>query len=351
MAPRRGRKNWRTNAWSLAKTGVKMGLGYLSRPKGQGGRTTVIKAAARDFGGVTTQHDQRTIYRAKKMPYRKKKKWVAFTKKVKAVEISDRAKSTLLINGSNSIIIPATSQAWTESHIYSFKGTEPGTLDMKYLLEDTNLYKRPLKTGVISAGGGEETINPSDIAFEDTRKTILMSSATLDNTYTNSGSVGIEMDLYTIVYPRQSTGTCGSFLSSLDQNNSYVPVINTVVSSSTVAASPITKTSRGATLFDLPYGMSRTGAKIVKKEKFFIAPGNSITKNLRDPKNHKYRMDNLDLVYQNKNLTQTLVACYKVVTSQLLTDGSMTLKSTRSYKYTYEGGATPYNRYIQEVSS
>lgn len=327
-----------------------VGSKIYSAYKGSSNSKKSIKAPGRDFGGVTSQHDARTIYRAKKMPYRKKKKWVQFTKKVAAVEISNRAKSTLLINTSTSLIIPADTQAWSESHLYSMKGTDVGCRDIDILLEDIQTYKRRVTPGnILTADGGKEVVNPNDNAFEDTRKELLFASGTIDNTYTNSGSVGIEMDLYTIIYKRQSTGTHGSFLSAVATNSNYVSPINVVSINDSVIASQIDLTSRGATLFDLPYGMSRTGAKILKKEKFFIAPGNSITKNVRDPKNHSYRMDTPDLVYQNKGYTQSYVACFKVVTNPLLDSGSMTLKSTRSYKYTYEGGATPYNRYVVET--
>lgn len=337
------------NYRNVAKTGFKVASRFAKnymRSRTQ----TRIRPAGRDFGGVTTQHDQRTIYRAKKMPYRKKKKWVAFTKKVKAVEISDRAKSTLLINSSQVLSVPAIAQSWTESHLYSFNSTSVGNRDIAILLEDINTYKKVNSSGDVTLGtnSGIEIINPSDVNQQQSRKEILFSSATLDNTFTNSGPVGIEMDLYTINYPRQSTGTNDSFLGAVDTNNQNVSTINVMVGTVSTPTANIQRGSRGCTLFDMAYGMSRTGAKIIKKEKFFIAPGNSITKNIRDPKNHNYRMDNPDIVFQNKNLTQTLVACYKVVTSPLLENGSMTVKSTRSYKYTYEGGATPYNRYVQE---
>jgi len=350
MAIRRYKPRAAFNFRNVAKTGFKVASRMASNYVRSRTQTKSYRPSGRDFGGITTQHDQRTIYRAKKMPYRKKKKWVAFTKKVKAVEISDRAKSTLLINTSTSLIVPATSQAWTESHLYSFNSTSVGNRDIAILLEDINTYKKFNSIGDVTTGtnAGIEIVNPADVNQQQTRKEILFASGTLDNTYTNSGSVGIEMDLYTISYPRQSTGTNDSFLGAVDTNAQNVSPVNVLVGNVSTVAAPISRLSRGCTLFDMAYGMSRTGAKIIKKEKFFIAPGNSITKNIRDPKNHNYRMDNPDPVYQNKNLTQTLVACYKVVTSPLLDSGSMTLKSTRSYKYTYEGGATPYNRYVQE---
>jgi len=48
------------------------------------------KAAGQSAGtGTTRQHDAKVQYRKKRMPYRKKKKWISHVKKVKAVLAQD----------------------------------------------------------------------------------------------------------------------------------------------------------------------------------------------------------------------------------------------------------------------
>lgn len=309
--------------------------------------TKTRRSGARDYGGTTTQHDQKTIYRAKKMPYRKKKKWRTFVKKVKAVEISDRAKQTILINTLTTVDAPAANQAWMETHLYPVNGNIAGCRDMDIIAEDVNIYSSAVLIGNISSSTvGMEAPVLTRNNREDTRKELLMSSGTLDVTYTNTGDFGIELDMYSIVYPRQSQGSNGSFLAAVNDNGTYVSPISVLSAADIVNTAGIAIANRGVTLFDVPYGMSRTGAKIMKKEKFFISPGNSITKNIRDPKNHNFRRTTPDTVFQYKNLTQTLVVCIKNISTT--GTASLAQKSTRSYKYTYEGQATPYNRYVQE---
>jgi len=328
-------------AWNVGKMAYK---GY----KALSGSS--VKTPARDYGGITQQHDSRTIYRAKKMPYRKKKQWKKFTRKVKAVAIGDRAKSNVMINTSEAVTPAVGDQGWLECHLYSYNGTNRGTRDIEIILEDINTYKNNVVAGALTGESvGQEKPQFSTQNFNDTRKELLMSSASLDVTYSNTGSAPLEVDVYTIIYTRQSIGTHGSFLASIDTNSQYVAPVNLQAGIGIVAQTQITKENRGATLFELAYGMSRTGAKIIKKEKFFINPGNCITKNIRDPKNHNLRMTSPDPVYQLKKLTQTLIVSFKSTLSTIDT-ATLTQKYTRSYKYTYEGGATPYNRYLSEIS-
>src|SRR6476469_9097612 len=345
--PRRN-NGWRSFASNAFSTAAKVGIGYLSKGNGSstGSKTVVVKS--RDHGGITTQHDSRVLYRNKKMPYRKKKAWKKFTRKVKAVEISDRAKQTLVIN---SRVSGSTSfgtglyQNWSECHLYPAISSSSGCRDISIILEDIMTYKQDIKGGTIgSADVGQQVPEDTSTNFRSTRKEILFSSASLDVTYTNTGTTGMELDLYTIVYPRQAAGTDNDFLSAVQQNTNIVDPIRVVSGTTIVAATPVTIYQRGVTLFDVAYGMANTGAKIIKKEKFFISGGNSITKNLRDPANHKFRMPTDTNVYHLKGMTRTLVCCFKPVNA--LQDATLEQKATRTYKYTYEGGAVPYNRYV-----
>jgi len=340
------KKGWRHIAKKYGRQAINYGvkrLGQYAKDKVKGNS----KRSTHDYGGITTQHDSKTIYRSKKMPYRKKKKWVAFVRKVSAVEISNRAKSTFVINSANTVTTAADNQAWSETHIYSQKGTDVGTRDIQYLLEDANLYQKVQSTGLVTSSN--DIIVGGTFADESTRKEILLSSASLDVTYTNTSTEGqgMEMDLYTIIYSRQTGGYHGSFLAEVDSNTTTVGAIPILTSPTNISlTSQITKAQRGITLFEMPYGLSKCGAKIVKKEKYFISSGNSITKNVRDPKNHPLRLVSGEPVFQKRGITQTLVACIKPVNPGAIV--SLSTKSTRSYKYTYEGGALPFNRYKTE---
>jgi len=325
-------------AYNVAKMGYNAYKKVKSSPKSSG----------RDHGGVTQQHDSRTIYRARKMPYRKKKQWTKFQRKVKAVEISDRAKSTLMINTTTSVTPAFNEQGWHECHLYPYNGTDRGTRDIEIMLEDIQTYRNNVVPGVQGAADvAQERPLFTSSTFNDTRKELLMSSASLDVTYSNTGSSPLEVDIYTIIYPRQSVGTNGSFVAAIDTNSQYVSPINVVSGANITAAAQLSKEQRGVTLFELAYGMSRTGAKILKKEKFFIPVGNCITKNVRDPKNHNLRVTSNDAVYPLKRLTQSLVVCFKS-TFVGVEVATLTQKVSRSYKYTYEGGAQAYNRYVTE---
>lgn len=320
----------------LVAAGVKLYKGYSQNKKQ---RNNAVK---KDYGGVTTQHDSKTLYNRKSMPGRKRKAWTSFKKKVNAVEISNRGKTSILLNTnyeSGSIAVGA--QAWSEAHLYSFNGIGVGNRDLAIIAEDINTY--PTTVGATQV----ETFANYDALNIQKRVPILLASATLDLTWTNSGSSGIELDVYSVSYKRQATGLNSGLVASMALNASDTSPINVYNGAgAVVAAAAMQISNRGVTPFDVATGFARSGGTIMKKEKFFIAPGNSITKDYRDPRNLVWRPSENSAHYSVKGRTFSYLFCAKSVDPVI--GFSFSQKSTRSYKYTIEGQTEPRSRYSQE---
>lgn len=89
---------------------VKSARSSSRRISSRGGRSS-------DPPPLTGEHDYRNVYRKKRMPWRKKKKWVSFKRKVNSVLDRRLGTNALLITRSSIIGAPAGAQAGIPGHI------------------------------------------------------------------------------------------------------------------------------------------------------------------------------------------------------------------------------------------
>jgi len=140
------------------------------------------KAAGQSAGtGTTRQHDAKVQYRKKRMPYRKKKKWISHVKKVKAVLAQDDGTKTVLFNAqiSSSTSSGATRQNYQFHCLYGCNGSasvsEIGSADLEKIFTNATV----------------SAINTNKLMFK---------SAVMDMTIANTGTVRCELDLYHLTF-------------------------------------------------------------------------------------------------------------------------------------------------------
>ena len=95
--------------------------------------------------GVTFEHDRQFIYRKKRMPRRRKRRWLTFTRKVKAASEGSLGSRTVLFNVSK-VFSNSTSQVQGRVNVclYGWDSTNTGSPwhnDLRYIskLENTNV--------------------------------------------------------------------------------------------------------------------------------------------------------------------------------------------------------------------
>lgn len=335
--------------------------GYINAAQNYGAAYTALKTFGskkrRASGnGVTTQHDRSLQYVKKSMPKARKRKWRKFVKRVRAVELKDRGLQTVLMNNQFNFESTPGGQTFGECHLYSAQGlvgndvggvmVGRGCRDIMVALQNSAKAQAEYQTDFTS----DQTLVDAtrNVYYYYDRPNLLMQSAVMDITLTNASETGCELDVYHVVY-RGTTkksiynGTLGDYLKwglddTMQAKYSSLDGADDPVSSYALAAKPTLET-RGMTLFECGTGISRSGAKILKKVKYFIAPGNSITYQVRDPKNrviNPSRIDGKTFIWPG--LTQTV--CFIAKSVDTVGIANIQAKWTRTYKYTVEGEKT-----------
>lgn len=178
---------------------------------GNGGRTGPI---------VSTQRDQATRYRRKRMPRRKRKRWVSFTRKVRHVELQMQPLQIFTKEG----VINLTSAAG-QSQIWSRMagGTTVANND-----EILRIFAAQYNTTVLS----------NLVAYR-----IFIKSLVLDIQLTNNGSTTLIVDVYTLKN-RKTFGAAG------DVAGQYNAALNEVAAAPNAGTLLVNGTA--TTVFDAP---------------------------------------------------------------------------------------------------
>jgi len=263
------------------------------------------------------------------MPTQRRRRWVSALKKNDAMDMSQSATQTLVLNstitGQLDWLTAAKTQNWIGVHLYGINGTpsslpgaaEVGVEDVRYVrLNDARLKNQ-----------------------QNTR--VKFESAVLDLTIKNPNAVGLEVDVYEVTY--RSTTRFES-LTGLHADLYTKTVSNRNPTSFSDAAS---WDRRGVTPFDtVQFGA--LGAKILTKRKIFLPAGNTFTYQYRDPKNHYFGPDTFDDTngYVKPYVTRTLIFVFKMITGEFQReeapfipnyDPELTIGVTRTYKYKIKG--------------
>lgn len=273
-----------------------------------------IKRLARKRGssgrGVTFEHDRQGIYRKKKMPYRKKRRWRAFSRKVKAVAEKELGSRTVVFSTPDSDESTNDGQqlVWSCS-LYGWEGDATHNDDLNYIGELENPNDPTAAEGNRVADNGKMFFKSAvlDITIRNTCEKITGLSPT---TYGAADSdTTMEVDIYEITARKEFELGAAGFrgLVELYVNNSSLGIYDQNVAS---VGTQTLITSRGCTPFDQPKVTSQFGVKIWKKTKFFLKYGQTLTYQKRDPRRHS--------VYKNKILKTSSGANWPGMTKWVL---------------------------------
>lgn len=242
--------------------------------------------------GVTNQYDARLIYRKRRMPAGKRRRWASFKNKVHAVSEKALGTQTVVLNDQGDIGNTNDGQhGMFNCALYPMNSPS------------VNLFQDMKKIG--SCLGTAVTTPDSGLKVDSTAK-ILFQSGVLDLTIRNSSTrnVGttaepdfrfaseakLEVDIYEVgVRVGDEAGlVLNDFIDLLAKNGSHTQSLG---DSSYAKAN---HNLRGVTPFDLTYCLSRFGVRIYKKTKYTIGNNDSITYQMRDPRRHVMIKRDLD---------------------------------------------------------
>lgn len=329
-----------------------------AKPAGKSATTTFQKDHA-----VTFRRTTRRVPRSLKV----------FKAKVRAVEAESRGvhrfvkHDTCNIDVQGDISNPNVQTA-AAAHLYGCNGVPEdqvlGESDINLIQLDIDAYhKKYLAT---AQGEHAETYDFTQIQNKFKRNKMYMKHAHMEVSWVNQGTTNIEMDVYTIVYSRQPIedppGLVTSFLTGANDGNSLHLAIN--AASTGTNALPIPNLgNRGVTPFDIPGGFARIGGKIIKSERFMLAPSQVVTKTYRDSKNRVLVLsdnptpDSQFGSFQKKGFTVSFLGIFRNQGQQLgapgfpnaQVDSLIKMRRSVSYSWTIYGQVTPRQGYLNEV--
>lgn len=225
--------------------------------------------------GTTNQYDRTNVYRKKRMPYRKRKRWVKFVKKVRAVENTTLGTRTRVFN---SRILIATPDLPDNNPLQLFR-----SLTLYGNADETSANPQ---LGQVRNDIRQLVVDDPDISNSGR---IQMISGIFDMTLVN-GSIdalgnpmGIELDVYMITAGRRFDFATGGTQESGSLESVFVNALST--SDKIGGRDRVNTQSLGVTPFDVSLALSAFKIKILSKKKYFLPSGNQMTYQIRDPKN------------------------------------------------------------------
>lgn len=177
MAVYRRRRNAHFGLFNTAKYATAAALAFK---QSRSYTKTKSSKKQRSLPGVSNQHDMQTVYRRRRMPRYKKKRWVGFCKKVRAVLLKEHGSLNIIRNSEISTTCnnPSQDQEFQFHLIYGCQG-------------DALASKSAGHDDLTKVAGSAATNNTSLLKFK---------SAILDITMTNKATVGQEVDIYHIQF-------------------------------------------------------------------------------------------------------------------------------------------------------
>lgn len=328
-----------------------------ARQRRAGGRSqTMRRTSARSNVGILggTNADMRSIYRRKRMPKFKKRPWVRFVKKVHAVADKDLGTRTVLFNDQ------------LEQRNSSSGGQSTLTLGLYTMYSSTIGWLQDLHTigtlenqGDPTAAAGATIAPNSKVMFQSAVMDVTIRNTTdkltsvdianpLLNVYSAAPEAAIELDVYEIYIRKTYSDNASVFATvtaGLDRYDD--PEIGGTGNGFTIS-------DRGCSPFELGSQLARTGMKILKKTKFFIPNGQTITWQARDAKRRVCRYGDLEKAegLNKPGWTKVYYMIYKLVPG--LNQGSslndyrtkLNIGLTRKYSYKVEGFNEPRERLL-----
>lgn len=312
-------------------------------PIRRGRRTKARNRAITSGRGLTFQHDRQFIYRRKRMPRGKRRRWTRFKSKVNAVSDKSLGSRTILFN---------------KSHAYSNATSQnQGLVNLCLYGWDSSAANSTWHNDLRYISKLENTNTTNDLSMQQ-EVPFMFQSAILDITMRNVSFVTgqsdldpaatLEVDLYEWTMKREAeingvnyqTGHALFTQTALDPT----PIFDNNVSAN---STPVLLSQRGSTPWECTTVLSGFGVKILKKTKFFIGSGQTATYQMRDPKRHVITKKKLQTDtsgtsgFNYPRLTRNVMIVFKAVPGISIGGGGTTemlnVGVTRKYMYKVRG--------------
>jgi len=296
--------------------------------------------------GVSTQHDRKLIYVKKRMPYKKRQKWKRFKGKVLAVAERNLGTRTVVFNKS----ISTTNNVFGNHGLLSV-GLYGHTSTTSSEWNDINAIAALENIADPSAIGGNTTYLNTKFFFQSGVMDATFRNTSIDND-TLAENVPIEMDVYELQVGAMTDNTANDLRSPINLFEKAQNDTN-IIGGPGISKDGCDIEKRGVTPFDVPTALSRYRVKILKKTKYFLSGGQTITYQYRDPSRrvmYKQRMQETSGF--SRKFTKILWVVYKAVPGFAVGTGNFNVTErlsvglTRKYMYKIEGMNEDRDAYI-----
>ena len=254
--------------------------------------------------GVTSEHDVRTIYRRKRMPRFKRKRWAKKIKLHKQLNLQGAGSRTQLFNLSKTFSNDTNGNQGIASFcLYGLRSDSTDAADQPSDSTDYqdiyNIHNHEYSwVGDPTAAGGVTVPATTKIYFQsgvldltirNTSQEIVSTGPTVYGDATNT----LEVDIYEMICSKKfvqyddgvTMSQWGSLQTYINECENEMRGVNNL--------NALDYRHRGATPFDATQFLARAGCKILKKKKYKIGWGSSITYQMRDPKNRVMQRVNM----------------------------------------------------------
>ncbi len=298
-----------------------------------GSHTHRRRRAVRAGQGITNQYDRTTIYRKKRMPRFRRRRFRRFSRKVNFVSEKDLGTRTYVRNFQE-----------TMSQTPNTQNTLQGIGEIcLYPVDGPDAFNRELT----DLANDETELDPTGkFLFQSGVLDVTIRNDSIDETTT---PVACELDIYHIrasksFEPLVTGGSVAAknLLGVFQKGASDTSLIGG-------AGSEITLDRRGITPWDLPQSLSMYGVKILKKTKYQLSAGQVCTYQIRDPRRHvvdKSWIANHDS--QNwRGVTQFLLLIFRNVPGTSVGENArfrLQIGMTKKYMYKIKQSTTDKDR-------
>lgn len=291
-----------------------------NRMRGGQSRTITTRRGVLSGQGVTNQYDKKLVYRKRRMPRYKKRRWIKYCKKVNAVAEKDLGTKTVVFSDA-----VQTSNSTDANNGLSFAylyGAVSGTAyinDLNSIVDAENALSGANATG--------------KLLFQSGVLDVTIQNSSYYNTNVEGGT--LELDIYELTGSKRFLdGSSGrDILGVFSQAASITPAVGGAPLTTSLAL-----TNRGVTPFDLPQAMTEYGIKIWKKTKFILSFGQACTYQVRDPRRHVVDKAAIDRQLGSNwpGMTRILLIVFKLLPydiSRTAPVAQITMGVTRKYMY------------------
>jgi len=210
--------------------------------------------------GVTKENDVRFVYGKRRMPFRRRRSWRRFTKKVYAVSEKQRGTQSIAFNTVKRESVPADTQRMYGITLYGYNGSGPSGPDA---------YDSDMSQIAGMTKPGDTPVSP--LVYN---RKLHFRSAVLDITFRNLGVTQVEIDIYEYIVKKDIR---------------FARLIDMIVDAQTdiqavAPATTLTHDDVGVTPFQLTAALRYI--TILKKTKVFLSTTDGVaTYQIRKPAN------------------------------------------------------------------